>query len=366
MLLAVKIKSTLSACTKIKYSKTFEQLITYLMLDISSPIRKERETPEERAIRNCNYEDIQYVFETHYSQLGKKRGAGLAVTKKRAADKLMTNEEMDKILIERSEYLSKSLDEDYETFDKEKIKEIRNALIAVATIRLGRRTKEIMTMTLDEVSAAEKIVIEGGTVNYIVKVYDQKGLRTGEEAPIAFSNEEYQSLQKYVNILRPKLSIKKNCKTVFTTTIKTKDNNSLSFSGVYQILQLYETTAGKKLSTRAIRGSKVTNSRYLNLSHQEQEDLASSMSHSLSTAQRYYNHKKVTDSVANTLSQKRKLSCSADNIPSLSSTLDSTLDSPKKLNDLLPTTSTPIKLNEDQNDSVISLRCRRVKKFKNK
>lgn len=354
ILLSSKSKN-LSPGTKIKYSKMFEQFITFLLLDVASPMRKRTETLEERAIRTGTLEDIQFVFDSHYSQLGKKRGPGLVTTKRRACKKLMSQEEMDTILSERSDVLKQSLTEDYSEFDIDRVTEIRNDLIAVAVIRLGRRTKEIITMTMEEVFGAETITIDGGATNYVVKVYDQKDLRAGNEAPIAFTEEEYDALKKYGNILRPKLTIEDGCHTIFTTTNK-KTNNSLSFSGVYNILQLYETSTGKKLSSRAIRGSLVTNSRYLDMSHQEQEDLASSMSHTLPTAQRYYNYKNITDSVSKALSKKRERSSSAhENFGESSQT---------------PRTSTPCKKTkidkEDPNESVISLRCRKVKKAKKK
>lgn len=153
---------------------------------------------------------------------------------------------------------------------------------------------------------------------------------------------------------------------VFTTVSKDK-NNSLSFAGVYKILQLFETPSGKKLSSRAIRGSIVTNSRYKNMTSQEKEDLASSMNHTLPTAQRYYDYRKITDAVAKTLSTKRKLSLSMDqnDVPlNLSATQESILATPTKLKPC--SSSTPLKspARQDLNDSVISLRCRKVKRVK--
>lgn len=218
MLLIVKEKEGLSAGTKNKYIKIFEQFINYLLLDVSSPYRKKTESAEERAMRTGVLNDIQFVFETMYGQLGRKRGAGLAITKKKAAEKLMSEEELKVMLEERSEELRRTLEEDYDCYDKEKITTVRNNLIVVATIRLGRRTKEIMTMTLDEVRDAEKIQVEGDcgdcVENYVVKVYDQKDLKTGNEAPIAFTEGEYDVLVNYINLLRPKLGIDEECKSL--------------------------------------------------------------------------------------------------------------------------------------------------------
>ena len=46
---------------------------------------------------------------------------------------------------------------------------IRNELIAAAALRLARRSKELMTMTLSEYEAVEELEVEGEKM-YIIKV----------------------------------------------------------------------------------------------------------------------------------------------------------------------------------------------------
>lgn len=340
MLQDFKENVVLSVASKGKYIKIFEMFIKYILLDIESPYRKISENIEERTERMSAYKDIKFEFEICYSQLGKQKGAEMVRTKRKAEEKLMTDAEMAVILDQKSKALETIMGNDFKSFDKDQILVIRNDLIVVATIRLGRRSKELTTMSLEEVKSAERIEVNG-ECSYVIKVLEQKNIKTGQEAPIAYNEKEYQVLKKYIEILRPKLNIDKKCQAVFTTVHKVP-NKELSLSGIFSILQLTTTDSGKKLSSRAIRGSIVTNSRYLDLSLQDQEDLASSMSHTLPTARRYYNYKKITDSVAKTLNKSN-----ADISPSKPSP---------------PKTSTPKKRKKDSNDSVINLRCRKIKK----
>ena len=75
----------------------------------------------------------------------------------------------------------------------------------------------------------------------------------------------------------------------------------MTFSTAWAILQKFKTESGKPLSSRVVRGSKITHSRGLDISEQERRDLAASMSHSVETAERYYNYKDLKDSVAKSM-----------------------------------------------------------------
>lgn len=301
MLEEFKTNSELKVRSKMKYIKNFQRFITYLLTDIESPERTSNETIEERSAKAILIKDIDREIEYTYIQIEKKKGEDLALCKRRAEETLMTDTEMDIVLKNRSSALEDTLGHNYLNFDKAKITQIRNDLIVVPTIRLGRRSTELITMTCDEVQRAEERLING-EVHFIVKVLEQKDIKSGNEAPIAYNEPEYKVLKKYIEILRPKLNIHENCKSVFTTIHK-KINNKLSLAGVGNVFQTFETDTGKKLGSRSIRKSKITNSRYMNLSDQQIKDRATSMSHTVSTAERYYNHKRLSDSVVSALSQ---------------------------------------------------------------
>lgn len=360
MLQAFKADSNLKVRSKLKYIKKFQRLLSYLLSDIESPERGSNETPEERSAKAVTLKDIDREIECAYSQIEKKKGEDLAMCKRRAEETLMTDEEMETVLYERSNALKEIIDQDFVNFDKHKITEIRNDLMLVAAIRLGRRSTELVTMTCEEVGRAEERSINDEP-HYIVKVFEQKNIKTGNEAPLAYSEGEFKVLRKYIEILRPKLNLNKNCISVFTT-INKKINNKLSVASAFNILTNFETSSGKKMGSRAIRKSKITNSRYLNLSDQQVKDRATSMSHTVSTAERYYNHKALSDSVVSALSQ----STSESAIPDPTST-----STPKKKCDLDQANEkncTPLakKRKCDLDETIKTLRSKKIKRCRSK
>lgn len=226
-----------------------------------------------------------------------------------------------------------------------------------ATLRLGRRATELVSMTLEEVRDAKCETVREKRF-YIIKVKEQKNLKCGKMAPIAFNEEEYSALESYISVLRPKLNLNKNCKTVFSTVFKT-ENRSLSLPGLFKILQSYETESGKKISTRAVRGSKVTNSRQHSYSQQQIADRASAMSHTIPTQDRYYNYRELTDSVASTLAQDLELHESASG-PSTSTPAKQTGEAPHFSSSSSSSSVT------GADETVMTLRTKKIKRsFKN-
>lgn len=172
--------------------------------------------------------------------------------------------------------------------------------MSVATIRLGRRSKELMNMTLAEINEAEKKEIDGKTI-HIVNVVDQKNLKTGEAAPVVFSDPEFQVLQIYLSKMRPKITGDAFNQTAFPSQQQRASSHNMSFGSFYNILQKLESKSGKKISSRTVRGSKITINRSLNVSDSSRRHLAKAMSHSVATANRYYDHSDVSKSVVETL-----------------------------------------------------------------
>ena len=64
-----------------------------------------------------------------------------------------------------------------------------------------------------------------------------------------------------------------------------------------KILSSNKLESGKKIGSRIIRKSLITNSMSKDLSHSERYNMARTMNHSLDTQERYYNRNNVTDSV---------------------------------------------------------------------
>lgn len=150
--------------------------------------------------------------------------------------------------------------------------------MAVATLRLGRRSKEIMTMTLQEISESEVKQMNGEQI-HIVKVLEQKNLKTGETAPVVFTDLEFQVLQIYITKMRPQITGDAFNPIAFPSQQQRASSNNMTFASFYNILQKLESKSGKKVSSRTVRGSKITHNRSLNVSDTSRRHLAKAMSH---------------------------------------------------------------------------------------
>ena len=217
--------------------------------------------------------------------------------------KLISGEELEDLLKDTVssvlEVLHKSSDE-LDGYTANQALEVRNGLMAVATLRLGRRSKELLTMTIDEVRSAQMEKV-GSKTFYIIKVLNQKHSKCGQEAPVAFEKEEFEVVELYIKKLRPKITTDCRLKIVFPPLSKASSplGQELSLSSAWKIQQKFETRSGKKISSRVVRISKVTNSREANFTREECDNLASVMNHSSATAERHYIYRDVTQAVIN-------------------------------------------------------------------
>ena len=87
------------------------------------------------------------------------------------------------------EVLNKS-DEELCGLRTKDIRSIRDELIAVGTLQLGRRSLEMTHMQLSEVEEAEERYVDG--IKYhIIKVAMHKNTDLGEPAPVAFKDKQF-------------------------------------------------------------------------------------------------------------------------------------------------------------------------------
>lgn len=175
--------------------------------------------------------------------------------------------------------------------------------MSLGTLRLARRSMELIHMTLSEVQQADTKHING-EVFHIIKVVNQKNLKMGEPAPVVYNDVEFQVLNIYIRKMRPMLTEDQFNPIVFPSQHRGSSYH-MTFSSFNKILDKLQTKSGKKVSSRVIRGSKITSNRSLNVSDSDRRHLAKAMSHSLNTAERYYNYSDVTNSVVETLSINR-------------------------------------------------------------
>lgn len=104
----------------------------------------------------------------------------LLLAKKKAAAKIVDDDDISSILEKTKTVLSAFIsDSDAEKFEKFSIKQIisiRDSLIASAAVRLPRRSKELMRMTIEEVNQAETVSVQGENM-HIIKVSTKLILR---------------------------------------------------------------------------------------------------------------------------------------------------------------------------------------------
>lgn len=100
--------------------------------------------------------------------------------------------------------------------------------------------------------------------------------------------------------------------------INPKTANEMGYSTVYKILSKFKTASGKKLGSRVIRSSKVTNARNALVSSEDKEHLARSMSHSLSTSEKYYDLSSTKNSVIKCISRQHSTPIKDENSEPLS------------------------------------------------
>ena len=315
ILLKFKQVDGITATSKVKYVKMLKTMIRFLLCDVSSPERKSEESVTDILTRGVVMQDLDWEIEAMCSSLKKDRGHDLIESKRRAESKLVEEEELDQLLNDTISSVLEVLEKSQEEIEKLTVSDalnVRDGLMAIATLRLGRRSKELLTMKLSEVEKAEVKLINRQKY-HIVKVLEQKNKKAGLEAPVVFEDKEFKVLSIFINKLRKKLSLNENSQVVFPPKSSIHAKEEMSLSSAWRILQKFETKTGKKISSRVVRRSKVTYSRSKNLSEQQRQDLARSMSHSTATAERYYNYKQLSSSVVNCLSDSQTPSNSAKN-----------------------------------------------------
>ena len=316
MLENFKSSNNLTSTTKLKHLAVFEQFMKFLLMDCDSPELESPDTAEELLLRDAKAKLIFHEIETSKTIISKMRGADRVATVNKAKEKLISDEDtkelMEELTLEVTALLNMS-DEEVSNLTMKQVLNYRNVLMAIPTLRLARRSKELMTMNVKEVKNSEEKEIDG-EIFRVILVADQKHLKSGQQVTIAYTREEFAALEVFIEKMRPRLADKFQT-NVFPVKKNMKHGSSkeISFSSAWKILQSFETKSGKKLSSRVIRGSRVTNRNREGLSDAERRDMASAMKHSVSTADRYYNYSSTTDSVLRHLSLEKKLKCRSSN-----------------------------------------------------
>ena len=178
------------------------------------------------------------------------------------------------ILVGENEGIKKSL---------QKCVELRDLLIWISLLRLGRRTTEITTLSLQEVSNAE---INNTENSYTINIKNHKTRKHDKNAYIAFNEPEFQILQTFIKDYRPELTSDTNPDSpVFPIkTNKSSKSSKLFLQNVHRILNKFKTEENVTLTSRITRKSIVSNA------VKERSDLrsvANVLWHNVVTAERY-------------------------------------------------------------------------------
>ena len=128
-------------------------------------------------------------------------------------------------------------------------------------------------------------------------------MHTGNPAPVVFDEVEFEVLKVYIKDLRFEISQNRFCTYVFPAFAKfnSQPDHHMGLPAAFQILQKFKTKSGKRISSRIVRGSKVTATREKNLPEATLNHIAKSMNHSRHTADKHYNYDSLQHSVNQTL-----------------------------------------------------------------
>jgi len=361
-----KSQTNTNATTKLKYLTMFDIFIKYLFTDVESP-QCVLDNLEQSIFRERKVKAVKEEIEFACKSLSKLRGVDMIRTKTKAERKIVDGNELKELQEEIHAYLEQifkdTAGKNLDSYTKKQVIEIRNNLMAIGTIRIGKRSKEIIKMTIDEMKDASQREV-GDKVFYIVKVYDQKSLKNGKPAAVSFEETEYKLLKLYTEKLRPKITPPDaDCKYVFSTSRNSLGCCDMSLSGAYHVLQSFRTKSGKRISSRSVRGSKVTTNRAGDSTDAEKRDMAKAMGHDEATANRYYDYWDLDDSVVKVLEKENKTVLSTST-PVKASTSAGCSSSPsvsrKRTVEELETSYSDSSCSEPSNITIRNLRSRKV------
>ena len=137
----------MTATSKVKYMKMFEKLVKFTICYYCSPEKNQEETVASLIASKVKIKDFAHETTATYDSLKKIRGEEQVATRKRAKERLVEVGDSQEILVEVDRHLEevgKTPTTKLKKF-KEDVLQVRNSLMVAARIRLGRRSKELIT-----------------------------------------------------------------------------------------------------------------------------------------------------------------------------------------------------------------------------
>ena len=259
--------------SKMKYLGYFERLLKFVTCTVSSPEYIKNSSKEELILRNEKIKDASNEIRSIIKQLSRNSKTEINESSK---EKLKIMDDLVDVLRETQKYLNSLVDrneKDWQAFDFNEIRKIRNSLIVVATIRMSRTSKELIEMTVSECKDAEERLIKGELLKAI-KISAQKLPKSCKQTPVVYSEIEFKALCLYIKYLRPKMRPTNISNVFFSCNSLHSRPTPLSLLSVYKILQQYTTNSGKKLALHALKGRHVRNTGMNDLSDYGKQTLA--------------------------------------------------------------------------------------------
>ena len=365
MLQGFKEKPNVTSTSKLKYLGMFRSFVKFIFLDIDSPECEVSLSSSQMTRREYMLKLVEHEIESMVQILTKDKGSDLILTKKKATKKLiqkkdieMLRDSISKSLCSKLNLLSNLIKNGTLESKMEMAIKVRDELIAIATVRLCRRSKELIKLSIEEVNKASLRYLPNGSSYYMIEVQDHKNTRTGVPATIAYTQCEFKILNLFIKHFRTVLTNGEETSIVFPNRIKPSNPNvELSFTDLHYILSKFKTSSGISISSRSIRGSAVTNFQREENCDKTRRDMAVSMGHTLAVQQRNYNYEKTTDACARVLNETIEHSAMD---PTASELCDSELVNFSDISllspaQLLEEVCTPQRLNSDSNSDSLHI-----------
>lgn len=245
--------------------RSYDDCLKFLATNSRSPYNNRTDTCD-RAQKKAKFHDVHAILEEAVVSLNPLRKTEKIKLKMKARASVIDATDMDDLLDDTRDKIRPYLrmnSSDLCKLTRVQIIEVRDLLIIIPAVRLGNRSTEFGTMTLEEAYAAECINVPGLGNFWVVCVADYKNSHTGVPATIAYADDEYQLLLRFIDHLRPRFG-GASTKSVFLTHSRkpsVKAPSAISNNSIWKLFRKLRTRKGKSICTRVGRYSVVTESR---------------------------------------------------------------------------------------------------------
>ena len=154
--LFVQSSNPKQSAIKCRYIQYFHCLIEFLAIDDNSPEWSNLITMEEMNIRGFKLNRLERTFETALIGLRKDMPLERAISDEKSLEQIIPISELDSLLARSQHFVSQCVRDNNQP-DLKQALQLRDHLILISAIKLGRRSQELIHMSLGEIKKAKKI-----------------------------------------------------------------------------------------------------------------------------------------------------------------------------------------------------------------